>query len=100
MAYHLIVKEEALTDTIEAFKYYEEKSIGLGEQFLEALQERYNQISENPQYFGFISADREKTLRDVKIKKFPYAVIYDYIEDEVTIYAVHNFYRNRKEYLD
>lgn len=37
MAYNLEVKDEANVEIIEAYLYYEEKRIGLGEEFLEHL---------------------------------------------------------------
>lgn len=35
MKYLLEIKEEANIDSIEAYEYYESKSIGLGERFLD-----------------------------------------------------------------
>jgi hypothetical protein len=50
MPFTVIVKEEAHKDVLEAYNYYEEKSAGLGERFLEALQLRYNELSTNPSF--------------------------------------------------
>ena len=44
MSFTVIVKEEAHQDTIEAYNYYEKKAAGLRVRFLEALQQRYNEI--------------------------------------------------------
>jgi hypothetical protein len=77
MAYNLSVKEEALAHTLEAYLYYEDKSAGLGEKFLNLLQDVYNHICKNPEYYSF--TDKRKVLRDVKIIGFPYVVIYDVI---------------------
>ncbi len=93
MAYKVIIKEEAQNDTLEAYLYYEEKQQGLGERFLTELYTRYTQIAQNPQHYSYISADKEKSFRDVQVKGFPYVVIYDFTEKEVTVYAVHNCYK-------
>lgn len=94
MPFTVIVKEEAHQDTIEAYNYYEEKSTGLGERFLEALQQRYRELSKTPTLYSFINEDPLKVLRDVKLEKFPFVVVYEIIEKEVVVYAVHNTYKH------
>lgn len=37
MKYLLEIKEEAKIDSIEAYRFYESKSIGLGDRFLEQI---------------------------------------------------------------
>ena len=54
MPYTLIIREEANDDMAQAYVYYEEIQEGLGERFLSEVSIRYNNISENPQYYGFI----------------------------------------------
>ena len=95
MTYTLVIKEEAFPDALEAYLYYEDKQVGLGERFLIELNVRYQQIEKNPQHYGFISADVEKTLRSVRLKTFPYIVIYDFSDHTVIVYAVHNYHKNR-----
>ena len=80
MSFTVIVKEEAHQDTIEAYNYYEKKVAGLGVRFLEALQQRYSEISENPTFYSYIDEDPMKILRDVKLKKFPFVVVYEILE--------------------
>ena len=64
MPYQLVIWEEAHTDASEAYAYYEGKSPGLGERFLQELATRYNEIIEHPEHYGFI--DEQKIIRDVK----------------------------------
>jgi len=97
MAYKLIIKEEALADTLEAYLYYESKSDGLGEKFMNALQKRYDQISLNPQHYSF--TDNRKVLRDINLRGFPYVIIYDVAGTTVTVYVAHNTYKERKDYF-
>jgi ParE toxin of type II toxin-antitoxin system, parDE len=99
MPFNVIVKEEAHKDALEAYNYYEEKSTGLGERFLEVLQLRYNELSTNPSFYSFINEDPKKVLRDVKLEKFPFVVVYEIIENEVVIYAVHNTYKHPRNKL-
>ena len=92
MAYQLIIREEAHLDANKAYTYYEQKSPGLGERFLQELIQRYNEISEHPEYYGFI--DEHKIIRDVKLRHFPYLVVYEINNDKVIVYSVFNGYKN------
>jgi plasmid stabilization system protein ParE len=99
MPFNVIVKEEAHKDALEAYNYYEEKSPGLGERFLEALQLRYIELSRNPTYYSFINEDQLKVLRDVKLEKFPFVVVFEIMENDVVIFAVHNTYKHPRNKL-
>ena len=48
MAYQLIIREEAHLDANEAYTYYEQKSPGIGESFLQELIQRYNEYLNIP----------------------------------------------------
>ena len=92
MAYQLIILKAAADDTTEAYNYYENIQPGLGDRFLAELLVRFNEISRHPQYYGFI--DEQKIIRDVKLKSFPYLVVYEIESEAVVIYSVHCAYRN------
>jgi hypothetical protein len=92
MPYQLIIRQEAHHDANEAYTYYEEKSPGLGELFLQELTQRYNEIREHPEFYGFI--DEQKIIRDVKLRHFPYLVVYEIRDDNVIVYSVFNGYKN------
>ena len=99
MSFTVIVKQEAHQDTIEAYNYYEEKQSGLGEMFLETLRHRYHELAEHPTYYSYIDEDTLKVLRDVRLEKFPYVVVYEIIDKEVIVYAVHNTYKHSRNKL-
>lgn len=94
MTFNVIVKQEAHEDTIDAYNYYEEKQPGLGERFLETLLKKYQDLAEHPTFYGYIDEDPLKVLRDVKIDKFPYVVVYEIMDNDVIVYAVHNTYKH------
>ena len=95
--HNIIIKDRALTDALDAYLYYEDKLDGLGDKFLKALHDRYDQLSISPENYSFI--DKRKKLRDIKLRGFPYVIIYDNIGTEVTVYAIHNSHKNTK-YID
>jgi plasmid stabilization system protein ParE len=94
MLFHVIVTKEAHHDVLEAFRYYEEKQIGLGERFLGVLEDCYLSLSKHPEHYGFIDEDPLKVFRDVKLEKFPYVVVFEIRKAEVVVYAVHNTYKH------
>jgi hypothetical protein len=99
MSFSVIVKQEAHQDTLDAYNYYEEKLTGLGDRFLDALQQRYKELSVNPTFFSYIDEDSLKILRDVKLEKFPFVVVYEIIKNQVLVYAVHNTYKHPRNKL-
>lgn len=99
MAYNLIVKEDADQDIAVAYLYYEERLEGLGDRFLRELQNRYNQLKENPKHYGFISVNDPKSLRKVVVNHFPYLVVYQIIDEHVIIHAIHNSSRENTKFL-
>ena len=63
----------------------------MGERFLELLVARVNDISTDPQNYSFLKGDDRRILRDVKLRSFPFVVIFEVSAiDEVVVYAVHN----------
>lgn len=51
MTYILEIKNEANIEIIKAYLYYEEKRMGLGEEFLEHLDAYFDRIKANPKHF-------------------------------------------------
>lgn len=91
MSFRLIINEEAHRDAADAYEYYERQHPDLAERFLEPLVARYSDLSQHPQYYSYIAEDPKQVLRDVKLDRFPYVVVYEIAETEdVIIYAVHN----------
>jgi mRNA-degrading endonuclease RelE of RelBE toxin-antitoxin system len=91
MAYKVIIRDEADKDAQEAYDYYEQQQPCLGQEFLMALVERYDDLEKYPQNYGYIDTQLEKILRDTKIRRFPYVIIFEISENtEVIVYAIHN----------
>ena len=71
--------------------YYEEQQDGLSERFLSDLYDAYINIAAHPHYYSFISSD--KKIRDLKLKHFPFVVIYEIIHQQVIVIDVFNTHR-------
>lgn len=90
MSYILEVKDEANLEIIEAYLYYEEKRTGLGEEFLEHLDNYFDRITTNPKHFP----QKRKPYREAFIKRFPFLVIYEIAKNKVIVYSVFNTWQN------
>jgi abortive infection bacteriophage resistance protein len=75
---------------LDAYIYYEEKSNGLGERFLKQLDIYLKKISENPENFQI----KRKRYREAYIKKFPFLIIFEIIENKAIVYSIFNTNRN------
>ena len=71
LIYHRLVQREVN----EAMRWYEDRREGLGNDFFTKLSAALEQILSNPESHGFWLAS--KTIRRVRLKRFPYAVLYE-----------------------
>ncbi len=74
----------ALDELIEAARYYEACSDGLGDRFLDSVEKGLHVIGGNPQLFCADELGRRKYV----IKKFPYLIIYKAKGDSVYVLAI------------
>ena len=88
MQFELFITPVALTESMDAFDFYEANSAGLGERFLSSLESTYQKIVHLPKSYGFIS--EAKDIRDVKIKDFPFVVIFQIFDAKIIILRVFN----------
>ena len=84
MAVELVIAPEAESDIEEAYLWYEDRRVGLGEEFLGSVDACVESIRRRPQMCPIIYEGYRRSL----IRRFPYAVFYEHSEATVTIYAV------------
>jgi len=84
MAYKLIIKDEAEKDILEGFNFYVGKASGLGERFINEVEEVFNYLEKYPEHFQVVYNDKRQRI----LKNFPYAVIYQIVENKVIVFSV------------
>ena len=84
MAAELILAPEAADDIQQAYSWYEERRLGLGEEFLSTVDGCVQAICRMPEMHEKVYEDYRRGL----LRRFPYAVFYEYLPDIVTIYCV------------
>jgi toxin ParE1/3/4 len=77
----LVVRLQARSEIAEAADWYEQQSVGLGADFLRAIEVTMSSIHHNPEQYQRI---RGQTRRAV-LRRFPYGVIYIVSDDEVVV---------------
>jgi plasmid stabilization system protein ParE len=84
MTYEVIVQKEAILDILDAVEWYEDKRVGLGNEFALEVDICINRISNNPKNYSFIN----KNYRRLKTNRFPYLIIYEIEQGTVVINSV------------
>lgn len=90
MKYQVIIRPEAESDIEESYKWYEDQTAGLGDEFLFALQVRLRSIIDSPFKFQTIHSN----IRRAVIKRFPHAFFYFVREDKIFVIACVHHKRN------
>ena len=84
MAVRLVLAPETELDVTEAYAWYEGCRFGLGEEFLGAVDAALESISRRPEMYPVVHESYRRAL----VRRFPYALFYEYSADTVTVYAV------------
>ena len=83
MTRHLVrLEPEAKQDIREAWQWYEQRRTGLGEEFVDAVDDVFELIAAAPERFPLV----HRNVRQVLIKRFPYSVCY--VVESGVVYVV------------
>jgi plasmid stabilization system protein ParE len=80
----VILRPETETDLAEARSWYERQREGLGDEFLESVENAFGKIDRMPEMHRLIYRD----IRRIQTQRFPFTVYYRIVEDEVVVVAV------------
>ena len=87
MAAKLIIAPEAEQDISEAYDWYENRRVGLGEEFLDCIDACIQAIWRMPEMYTIVYENYRRGL----LRRFPYSVFYEYVNNTLTVYCVfHN----------
>ncbi len=84
MTPRLFLRPDAKADAREAFTWYEERSTGLGFEFLRALRAALSPLTREPRQFPEVLDD----IRRTRLRRFPYSVFYVALPDATVVIAV------------
>lgn len=86
----IVLKQEAKSEIVESYLFFEERQHGLGEAFFKELEQLFQLISLNPRLFPAY----RKSLKKVAMRRFPYIIIYEIENTSIIVYAVFHTSRN------
>ena len=92
----LIIRPEAEAEMTEAFDWYEDRSSGLGSEFLLCLDAVFNSILRTPQQFPQV----HRIVRRALTRRFPYEVFFVEDGERVVVLSVFHAKRNPKRWQE
>lgn len=84
MQYKIEIRPLATIEILEAYDWYELQKEGLGLDFLNELENFYNGLLRNPDIYSYYN----KPVREGKLNRFPYTLVYEIFETAIIIYSV------------
>ncbi len=92
--YSIIFHPKAEKEYLESVEWYENSLIGLGQEFVDEIENTINLISDNPLLFPI----KKYKLREAKVKKFPFVIVFEIKNKDlqINILAVFHTSRNPK----
>jgi plasmid stabilization system protein ParE len=84
MAAKLVVAPEAEFDLEQAYAWYEAQRVGRGDDFLDRVDACIQGILRFPEMHAVFHGNYRRAL----VRRFPYAVFYEYADDTVIVYCV------------
>jgi len=78
------IRPEAEADLAEAFAWYEERRVGLGDRFLLSVEAALSTIKRYPESFPVV----HRQVRRALLRRFPYGVFYTVADTTIVVLAV------------
>jgi plasmid stabilization system protein ParE len=94
MAAKLIIAPEVERDLVEVFAWYESHRAGLGEDFLSCVDACIAAILRMPEMHAVVY----KQYRRALVRRFPFAIFYEYEAGTLTVYAVFHASRDPEKW--
>ena len=93
--YKIEISTLAEEEYSSAYTYYEDQQHGLGEKFEKEAEHLIDKLKVNP----FLFQRKYKHYREAILKKFPYYIVYEIIDNTVIIHSFFQANRNPKRKL-
>ena len=94
MTPRLVFRPEAEAELLDARAWYEGERVGLGATFAAAVETTVTAILQNPLAYPRVKSDIRRAL----VGRFPYAVYFRPIADEIIVLAVMHGRRNPRHW--
>ncbi|WP_414752867.1 type II toxin-antitoxin system RelE/ParE family toxin [Anabaena sp. CCY 9910] len=92
MDYVLVFRPEVREELDEAYIWYENQQAGLGDEFLDCVDEILNRICQMPESYAVVYKDVHRAV----LQRFPYAVYYRIISSRIIVIGIFHGRRDPK----
>ena len=92
MNYVSVFRPEVRKELDEAYSWYESQELGLGDDFLEQVEETLDRICQMPEAYPVVYRDVRRSV----MRRFPYIIYYRIVSSRVIVTAVFHGHRNPK----
>ncbi|UKO99958.1 type II toxin-antitoxin system RelE/ParE family toxin [Nostoc sp. UHCC 0870] len=92
MNYVLVFRPEVREELDEAYSWYENQQAGLGDEFLDCVDEILNRICQMPESYAVVYNDVHRAI----VQRFPYGVYYRIVSSRIIIIAIFHGRRDPK----
>ena len=94
MEYVLEFRTEVRDELDNAYSWYESKQLGLGDEFIDCIDETLNRISLSPEAYPIIYRDVRRAI----VRRFPFVIYYRIISSRVIVTAIFHGRRDPKSW--
>ena len=94
MEYVLAFRPEVRDELNDAYSWYESQQLGLGDEFIDCVDESLNRICLAPESYLVVYRD----IRRAVVKRFPYVIYYRIVSSRVIVTAVFHGRRDPKSW--
>ncbi|HEY3130492.1 MAG TPA: type II toxin-antitoxin system RelE/ParE family toxin [Acidobacteriota bacterium] len=77
----VVTRLAAASDLDEAYRWYEERHPGLGDEFLDEVRVAFQSISEYPERYSVIHRQTRRAL----LHRFPYGIYYRVMQKQIVV---------------
>ena len=92
MSFQVIYKPLAQLEVADAYVWYKQAHIGMGDAFLEELEQTNSFLTNNPHLYPCV----EQEIRRANLNRFPYSLFYVIDEDAVNVLSCFHQHRDPK----
>lgn len=94
MTRKLVIAPDAKQDLAQAYWWYEGQRSGLGDEFLSCVDARIETIHRSPTLYAVIQDNCRRAL----VRRFPYAIFYEYLDDVVMVFCIFHTSRDPEKW--
>jgi len=91
MSYQLIFHPKAAKEYSEAWRWYEQEQVGLGDRFEKLVELQLQKITEYPENYSI----RKAPYREAAVGIFPFVIVYKLNKRKKSIYISAIYHTNR-----